>query len=89
MVPPFFGKKMDFCPKIKKTLPWAIFRETLIVAPPFLDMCLDIYGAWINQKYSFDWDIILENIDFFAKNGFLKQKLFFVMDQTFTIKHFP
>ncbi len=52
-------------------------------------MYLDIYGAWINQKKSFDWHIILENIAFFAKNGFLKQKLFFVMDQTFTIKHFP
>ncbi len=52
-------------------------------------MCLDIYGAWINQKQSFDWNIILENIAFWAKNVFLKQKLFFVMDQTFTIKHFP
>ncbi len=40
-------------------------------------------------KKTFDWDIILENIAFFAKNGFLKQKLFIVMDQTFTIKHFP
>ncbi len=68
---------------------WAVFPEALILAPPFLDMCFDIYGAWINQKKSFDWDIILENIAFFAKNGFLKQKLFFVMDQTFTIKHFP
>ncbi len=45
---------------------WAVFREALIVAPPFLDMCLDIYGAWIKQKKSFDWDIILENIAFFA-----------------------
>ncbi len=52
-------------------------------------MCLDKYGAWINQKKSFDWGIILENIVFLAKNGFLKQKPFFVMDQTFTIKHFP
>ncbi len=61
------------------------FREDLNVAPPFLDMCLDIYGAWINQKKSFDWDIILENIAFLPKNGFLKQKRFFVMDQTFSI----
>ncbi len=42
----------------------------------------------MGQK-SFDWGIILENIAFLAKNGFLKQKLFFVMDQIFTIKHFP
>ncbi len=26
-----------------------------------------IYGAWINQKNSFDWDIILENIAFLQK----------------------
>ncbi len=56
------------------------FGEALIVAPPFLDICLDMFGAWINTKKSFDWDIILENIAFFAKNGFLKQKLFLVMD---------
>ncbi len=45
MVPPFFGEKKAFLPQNK-----AVFREALIVAPPFLDMCLDIYGAWINQK---------------------------------------
>ncbi len=27
----------------------AVFREALIVAPIFLDICLDIFGAWINQ----------------------------------------
>ncbi len=85
----FLEKNGLFAPKIKKTLSWAVFREALNLAPPFVDMCLDIYGAWINQKKSFDWDIILENIAFFAKNWVLKQKLFFVMDQTFTIKHFP
>ncbi len=41
-------------------------------------MCLDICGAWINQKKSFDWDIILENIALFAPT-FLKYK-FLVMD---------
>ncbi len=37
-------------------------------------MCLDIFGAWINQKKSFDWDIILENIALFANNVFLNTK---------------
>ncbi len=46
-------------------------------------------GLGLIKKDLFDWDIILENIAFFAKNGFLKQKHFFVMEQTFTIKHFP
>ncbi len=41
-------------------------------------MCLDIFGAWINQKISFDWDIILENITLFA-NTFFKYKIL-VMD---------
>ncbi len=50
MVPPFFCKKWPFCPKIKNTLLLAVFLEALIVAPPFLDMCLGIFGAWINQK---------------------------------------
>ncbi len=37
-------------------------------------MCLDIFGTWINQKKSFDWDIILENIALFA-NTFFKYKI--------------
>ncbi len=47
--PHFFRKNGFFAPPPKKKLWWAVFREALIVAPPFLDMCLDIYGAWINQ----------------------------------------
>ncbi len=46
-------------------------------------------GLGLTTKKSFDWGIILENIAFLAKKVFLKQKPFFVMDQTFTIKHFP
>ncbi len=68
-----FLRKNGLLHQNKNTLSWAVFREALLVAPPFLDMCLDIYGAWINRKQSFDSDIILENIAFFAKNGFLKQ----------------
>ncbi len=37
-------------------------------------MCLGIFGAWINQKKSFDWDIILENITLFANTVFLNTK---------------
>ncbi len=40
-------------------------------------------GLGLTKIKSFDYDID------YAKNGFLKQKLFFVIDQTFTIKHFP
>ncbi len=44
----FLGK-MAFLSPNKKTLSWAVFQEALILAPLFLDICLDIYGAWINQ----------------------------------------
>ncbi len=74
MVPPFLGKKLPFCPKMKKLCRELFFREALIVAPPFLDMCLDIFGAWIKQKKSFDWDIILENIALFANSVFFYTK---------------
>ncbi len=50
------------------------FLQALIAALPFLDMCLDIFGAWINQKKSFVWDIILENIALFANTVFLNTK---------------
>ncbi len=63
-----------FAPKVKKTLSWAVFLEALIVALPFLDMFLDIFGAWINKNKSFDWDIILENIALFANSVFLNTK---------------
>ncbi len=46
MVPPFVWGKM------------AVFLEVLIVAPPFLDMCLDIFGAWVNPTKNIYWDII-------------------------------
>ncbi len=79
MVPPFLVEKNGlFVPKLKKTVVSCFFLEALIVVPPFLDMCLDIFGAWINPKKSFDWDIILENISFFA-NTFFKYKIL-VMD---------
>ncbi len=79
MVPPFFGKKWPFCPKIKNNFIVSYFSRNLnYIAPLFLDMCLDIFGAWINPKKSFDWYIILENIALFA-NTFFKYEIF-VMD---------
>ncbi len=62
---------MAFLPQnIKKSLLWAVFQEALMVAPLFLDMCLDIYGAWINpQKYLFGI-FVLENIAFLKEKGF-------------------
>ncbi len=74
MVTPISWEKMACLPQNKKTLLWAVFLEAFIIAPPFLDMCLDIYGAWINQKKSFDWDIILENIALFANIVFFNTK---------------
>ncbi len=49
---------------------------SLIVAAPFLDMCLDIFRAWINPQKSFDWYIMLEDRAFFAKKVFFNTKTF-------------
>ncbi len=42
--------KMVFLPQNKKYLLWAVFQEALNVAPLFKDICLKIFGAWINKK---------------------------------------
>ncbi len=68
MVPPFWGKKW---PSFSRSLNCGY---SIIVATPFLDMCLDIFGAWINPKISFNWDINLENIALFANTVFLNIK---------------
>ncbi len=62
MVLPFLWTKNGLFALKLKTLSWALFWEALIVAPPFLDMCLDIFGAWINQKKSFDWGYYLKKV---------------------------
>ncbi len=56
-----FGReKIVFLPQnIKKSLSRAGFQEALIVAPLFLVICLDIFGAWINQKIFFLGHIFL------------------------------
>ncbi len=65
---------MAFLPPNFFVVVMSCFLEVLIVAPPFLDMCLDIFGACFNQNKSFDWDIILENIALFANTVFLNTK---------------
>ncbi len=45
----------------------------VIVAPIFLDICLYVFVAWVNLKYIFDSDILIENIVIFAKR-FLNTK---------------
>ncbi len=66
----FLETKCPFCPKIKQTLSGAVFRVALIVAPLFLDICLEIFGAWINQKTFFWGTFLLENKAFLAKSFF-------------------
>ncbi len=63
-MPPFWGKKLPFCQKVKKkqkqqkkTLSRTIFREAFFVTPLFLDICIEVFGAWVNLKNIFDSDI--------------------------------
>ncbi len=62
----FLRKNCLFAQKLKKLFVWAVFLEALIVAPPFLDMCLDIFGAWINNKNLFG-TFFKENRAFFEE----------------------
>ncbi len=75
MVPPFLVKKWPFCQKVKKTLSLPDFLDAIIVAPIFLDMCIEVFGAWVNHKKISNSDIFEEDRAVFAKDGFLAQKL--------------
>ncbi len=59
----------------KTTLSWANFRETVIVASIFLDISINVFGAWPNHNNISNLDIFEEDTAIFAKDGFLTQKL--------------
>ncbi len=71
----FLRKNGLFAPKLKKNLLWTVFREALIVASPFLDMCLDIFGAWINQK-NLLIGTLFRKYSIFCKKWIFKTKTF-------------
>ncbi len=54
---------------------WTIFLEAFFVAPLFLDICIEVFGAWAYHKNISNSDIFKEDISVFAKDGFLTQKL--------------
>ncbi len=83
---PFFWKNRSFTKKLKETLSSAIFLESFIVAPLFLDMCLQVFGAWINQNNVFVCDIFLENKIYFQKKLFLRQKLLSLLWTKFSLQ---
>ncbi len=47
-----------------------IFLEAFFVAPLFLDICVEVFGAWVNHKIIFNSDIFEEDTVLFAKDGF-------------------
>ncbi len=76
VVPPFWGKKWPFFPKKSlKTLSWTIFLEAFFVAPIFLDIYLEVFGAWVNHKNISNSDMFKVDIALFAKDGILTQNL--------------
>ncbi len=54
---------------------WANFLEAVIVAPIFLDICIEVFGPLVNHKNIFYSDIFKEDTAVFAKDVFLTQKL--------------
>ncbi len=69
---------MAFLPKFKKNpLSWTIFLEAFFVAPLFLDIWIEIFGAWVNHRNISNSDIFKEDTAvILQKNGFLVQKLY-------------
>ncbi len=53
----FWVKNGIFYKKFKKTLSWTIFLEAFYVAPLFLDLCIKVFGAWVNPKNISNSDI--------------------------------
>ncbi len=72
-----------FAKKEKNTLSWAIFLEGFFVAPLFLDICIEVFGAWVNHKNISNSDIFKEDTAVFAKMVFKHKQ--FVMENTFII----
>ncbi len=52
-----------------------IFQEAFFVAPVFLVICIEVFGAWVNHKNISYSDIFKEDTAVFVKDGFLTQKL--------------
>ncbi len=52
-----------------------LFLEAFFVAPLFVDICIEVFGAWITYKNISNSDIFNEDIAVFAKDNFLTQKL--------------
>ncbi len=52
------------------TLSRANFLEAVIVAPIFRDICIEVFGAWVNHKHISNSDIFKEDTAVFAKDGF-------------------
>ncbi len=46
------------------------FLETFFVALLFLDICIDVFGAWVNHNNISNLDIFKEDIAVFAKMFF-------------------
>ncbi len=70
IVSPFVFEKIFFFPQnLKKPCRELFFGEALIVVPLFLDICLDIFGACINQKHLFG-TYVLETEQFWKKMYF-------------------
>ncbi len=52
-----------------------IFVEAFFVTPLFLDICIEVFGAWINHKRISNSDIFKEDTAVFCKRWFFNTKL--------------
>ncbi len=59
------------------------FLGAFFLAPLFLDVCIEVFGAWVNHNNISNSDIFKEDTAVFEKDVFLTQN--FVMENTFMI----
>ncbi len=66
----FLVKKWPFCQNVLfLKLCHNHFLETFFVAPLFLDICIEVFGAWVNHK-NISNSNIFEGTAVFAKDAF-------------------
>ncbi len=64
------GKK-SFCQKVLKKLCYEpFFLEAFFVTPLFLNICIEVFRAWVNHKNISNLDIFKEDTAVFAKDFF-------------------
>ncbi len=84
-----FGKKIAFLPQNKKNFVVSCFSRSLNCSSSISRYVLGYIWGLDKAKQNFWLGYYFRKYSIFGTKWVFKTKPFFVMDQTFTIKHFP